>query len=171
MTIQWVVAEFFNNLTKGTQQRRNDMAQKVNIGSQPAVPPKPDRPSGQTGRKADRQARPLFQREIPRSLIIVIAVIVVGVLGAGVYYEVNGGWATQSQLRELDKHELGPLMAARHGNMIPLEHENARRKRLGLPLLQVPPSRQETAVQTRQKLQQLRQALEAKQGKQPAQSQ
>lgn len=143
------------------------MAQKVNIGNQLAAPSEPGPPEtrkGQAQRKA-QSATPLFKREVPRLLIVIVAVLVVGVLAAGIYYEINGGWATQSQLREMAKHKYGPLMAARHGNMIPLQQENARRKRLGLPLLKVPQSRQETAAQSKQQLQQLRQAIEAKQGK------
>ncbi|MCL5283348.1 MAG: hypothetical protein M1330_01340 [Armatimonadetes bacterium] len=135
------------------------MAQKVKIGSSAAEPVKSvqNRPKAGAG-------TPLLRREMPRSLIIAVAAIVVCILAAGTYYELNGGWKTAAMHRSEYKHDIFPLEAAKKGFMEPLQKENARRKRLGLPLLQLPKSRSVTAAQTKQQLQQLRQKLEAKMG-------
>jgi hypothetical protein len=60
-------------------------------------------------------------------------------------------------------------MAAKHGDMGPLEAENKLRKEHGQPLLEIPKDKEQNAVDTRQKVADLQKILAAKQGNQSGQ--
>src|ERR1044071_636968 len=81
--------------------------------------------------------------EVPKPLIIVAIVIIVGIVGAFGFYAYNGGWATAGQLDNKFKHEVGPLMAAKRGNTEALDQENALRQKNGHQLLKMPKDRHE----------------------------
>lgn len=108
-------------------------------------------------KKAARAAG--VRREVPQGVLIAVIVVVVLALGAAAYYVINGGWATPGQMEAKFEHETFPLVAAKRGDMEPLEKENARRKAAGLPLLQVKEDRHETMQQAKQKLLELQQKL------------
>jgi hypothetical protein len=105
------------------------------------------------------------KREAPPVLLIAAVVVLVMALGAGVFYTFNGGWKTAGQQDEEYKHNLLPIMAAKHGDTGPLEAENRLRKEHGQPPLEMPKDRQQTATDNRQKLADLQKQLEARQGK------
>ena len=76
--------------------------------------------------------------QAPPALMVVVIVLLVLGLGAGVFYVFNGGWKTAAQQDEDYKHNLLPLMAAKHGDKAPLEAENKLRKEHGQPPLELP---------------------------------
>ena len=86
-----------------------------------------------TKSKRDREPR-----EVPPAVIISAIVVLVLALGAGGWYAFNGGWQTDAQKDEKFKHEMMPIMAAKHGDMEPLEEENKLRQRNGQALLAMP---------------------------------
>jgi flagellar basal body-associated protein FliL len=114
--------------------------------------------------KVARDRRPSLQREAPPVLIIVAVVLLVVALGAGAFYVYNGGWKTAAQQDEEYKHHYLPLMAAKHGDMGPLEAENKLRKEQGQPLLELPKEHRQSAADVRQKLQALQQQLQGRVG-------
>jgi len=118
--------------------------------------------------KVTRDRRQNLQREAPPVLIVVAVVLLVLALGAGAFYAYNGGWKTAAQQDEDYKHNLLPLMAAKHGDMEPLEAENKLRKERGQPLLQMPKDKQQRMMNAREKLANLQKQLLERQGKQTA---
>ncbi len=80
--------------------------------------------------------------------------VVVGALGAGGFYLVNGGWQTEGQKKYQFEHETAPLIAAERGRTNLLEQENASRKAAGKPLLR-PEERHERATNIKQGLQEM----------------
>ncbi len=135
------------------------MAEKVTIGGASSEPPK----RSESAKMAPHKGIGM-QRTAPRWLIVVVAVLTAGGLGAYAFYLINGGWATQSQMKEKFQHEEFPISAAKRGMMGPLEAENSRRKAQGEPLLQVPQDRHQTAAQARQQIEKLQREIQAKQG-------
>ncbi|MGC8666939.1 MAG: hypothetical protein ACP5VE_02320 [Chthonomonadales bacterium] len=129
------------------------MPEKLVVGGGASAKP------GRSGppKKAPKAAG--IRREVPQALLIAVIVVVVLALGAGAYYVINGGWATPAQMEAKFQHETFPLVAAKRGDMEPLEKENARRKAAGLPPLQLKEDRHESMQQAKQKLLELQQKL------------
>jgi hypothetical protein len=90
-------------------------------------------------RNAKSKAQP---REVPQAVVIAAIVLIVVALAAGGFYAYNGGWKTAGQQQEEYKHELLPLMAAKHGDTEALEAENKLRKDRGQPALELPKGKQ-----------------------------
>lgn len=107
-----------------------------------------------SGAKTRRPDRPGLHASVPPVVLAIVALVMVGIIGAGVFYLVNGGWQTESQKKWQFEHETAPLIAARRGRPELLEQENARRKAAGEPVLQVR-ERHEAAANMRGKLQEL----------------
>ena len=107
----------------------------------------------------------VLKREASPVLIIVGIVIVVLLLSAGGYYAFNGGWKTASQQDEAYKHELLPIMAAKHGDNEALDAENKLRKEHGQAALEMPKGKREMTGDDRQKLENLQKQLLERQGK------
>ena len=105
-----------------------------------------------------------LQRETPPVLMILGVIVLVFDLGAGVFYIYNGGWKTAAQQDEAYKHEMLPILAAKHGEMAPLEAENKLRKEQGQSPLELPKDRQKMATDNHQKLEELQKQLGARQG-------
>jgi hypothetical protein len=91
---------------------------------------------------SSKQAEP---REIPPALIVVAIVLIVLAVGTGGYYAYNGGWQSDSQKDAQAKHEFIPIMAAKHGDMEPLQAENRLRQALGQAPLVVPKDKKMTS--------------------------
>ena len=85
--------------------------------------------------------------------------------GPGGYYAYNGGWKTASQQEEAYKHEMLPIIAAKHGDKEPLEAENRLRQEHGQPPLEMPKDKQQILSDNRSKLADLQKQLEARQGR------
>jgi hypothetical protein len=77
-------------------------------------------------------------REIPPALIVTAIVMLVLVLGTGGWYAFNGGWLSDGQKDEKFKHEMMPIMAAKHGDTELLDAENKLRKKNGQAPLAMP---------------------------------
>lgn len=75
------------------------------------------------------------KREIPPALIAVVGVIFLIGLAVGGFYVVNGGWQTSGMKDDMYKHEVLPILQAKHGDKSLLEAENKLRKEQGKPLL------------------------------------
>ena len=101
-------------------------------------------------------------REVPRVLIVVVIVLLVLGLGAGGYFAFNGGWKTDSQKDDMAKHEVVPILAAKHGDMEPLEAENRLRQRQGQSTLAVPKDKKQTSPNDPAKLADLQRRMGAK---------
>ena len=104
------------------------------------------------------------KREVPPFVVIAGIVVLVLAVGAGGYYAFNGGWKTASQQDDVYKHEIMPIMAAKHGDKEAFEAENKLRKEHGQAPLEMPKDRQQTLDKNRQKLADLQKLLGAKQG-------
>jgi len=104
-------------------------------------------------------------REVPPALIIVAIVVLVIAVGAGGFYAYNGGWKTAAQQDDAYKHELLPIMAAKHGDTTALEAENRLRREHGQAPLVMPKDKKESAVDNRQKLLDLQKKLQGSEGK------
>jgi hypothetical protein len=109
-----------------------------------------------------------LQREAPPTLIIVGIVLLVLLLGAGGFYAYNGGWRTAAQQDETYKHEILPIMAAKHGDTQALEAENTLRKANGQAPLQVEKEKHSMTASDHEKLLKLQQQLQGRQGAPPA---
>ena len=107
------------------------------------------------------------QREATPVLTIAAVGLLLLLLGAGGFYLYNGGWKTASQQDEEYKHNLLPIMAAKHGDRGPLEAENRLRKERGEAPLELPKDRPQQSGDNHQKLMDLQKQLMAHQGKQP----
>lgn len=105
-----------------------------------------------------------LQQEAPPILMIIGVVVLVIALGLGGFYAFNGGWKTASQQDEQYKHEMLPILAAKHGNMDPLNAENKLRAQHGQAPLEMPKDKQQMATDNRQKLQELQKQLSNHQG-------
>jgi uncharacterized protein HemX len=105
-----------------------------------------------------------LQREAPPVLLIIGLVVLVLVLGVGAFYAYNGGWKTASQQDESYKHEMLPIMAAKHGDMEPLQAENKLRQQQGQSPLELPKERRQMTADDHQKLLNLQKQLQARQG-------
>jgi len=108
--------------------------------------------------KSDRSER----REIPPALIVVVIVLIVLGAGTGGYYAFNGGWQTDSQKDDMAKHEIVPIMAAKHGDTGPLEAENRLRQRSGQAALAMPQDKKMTSPNDPAKLAELQRRMGAK---------
>jgi hypothetical protein len=107
------------------------------------------------------------RREVPPALIVaVIALLVLG-LGAGGYYAFNSGWKTDAQKDDMAKHEVVPILAAKHGDMEPLAAENKLRQRQGQAPLAMPDDKKQTSPNDPAKLADLQRRMGAKQDSQP----
>jgi len=104
--------------------------------------------------------------EAPPAIIISAIAVVVLLLGVAGFYFYNGGWQTQHQREEYAKHNLVPIMAAKHGDKTMLEAENKMRREHGQQELQMPQERAESAQSSRDKLMALQKQLEGHQGTQ-----
>jgi hypothetical protein len=113
--------------------------------------------------KSDRE-RP----EIPQAAIVAVIVVLVLALGAGGWFAFNGGWQTDAQKDAQAKHEFIPILAAKHGDMEPLEAENRLRKQQGQAPLPVPKERRATSGNNPEKVADLQRRLGAHQGSQPS---
>jgi hypothetical protein len=102
------------------------------------------------------------KREIPPAVIITAIVILVPVMGAGGWYAYNGGWQTDAQKDYTARHEMAPLMAAKHGDMEPLQAENALRARQGQPPLILPKEKKSISPNNPAKLADLQRQMGAK---------
>lgn len=109
------------------------------------------------------------EREAPKALIIIAVVLIVVGLGVGGFYVANGGWRTPAQQDEYYKHNLLPILAAKHGDTEALEAENKLRKENGQAPLEMPKDKATSSGDTRQKLADFRQKLLAKMGNQSGQ--
>ncbi len=105
-----------------------------------------------------------MRREAPPALIIAGIVVLVLLVGVGGYYAYNGGWRTAAQQDDAYKHELLPILAAKHGDMSALEAENKLRQSRGQPKLEMPKEKHAPTVSEHQKLLDLQQKLGARQG-------
>jgi hypothetical protein len=115
---------------------------------------------------AAKTGRDIGRREAPRGVIIAAVVALVLVVGAGGYYAINGGWQTAAQQDEAYKHELLPIVAAKHGNPEALEAENRLRSREGRPALQIPKDKKQTSPNDPAKLADLQRRMGARQADQ-----
>jgi hypothetical protein len=104
---------------------------------------------------AAKDNTPLHQREAAPVLMIAAVSVLVLAMGAGVYYTYNGGWKTTGQQEEQFKHEMLPIIAAKHGDTAALDAENKLRKEQGREPLVVPKEKGNTQSdpQALQKLQ------------------
>ncbi len=111
---------------------------------------------------ADRRGG--LHREAPKALIIagITAVALIAVVVG--YYVVNGGWKTPGQQDEDYKHNLLPIIADKHGDMKPLEDENALRKARGQAPLVLPKDTKGASISDPDKLRKLREQLQNKGG-------
>jgi hypothetical protein len=91
-------------------------------------------------------------REVPPALIVAVIVLLVLGVGTGGYYAFNGGWKTDAQKDDMARHEVVPILAAKHGDMEPLEAENKLRQQQGQPLLAVPKDKKQTSPNDPSKL-------------------
>ena len=107
--------------------------------------------------------------DAPPVLVIIAVVLLVIGLGVGAFYAYNGGWKTAGQKADEYTHYYGPIIAAKHGDMGPLEAENKLRKEHGEPPLEVPKDKQQSSADAQQKLAELQKILAAKQGNQSGQ--
>jgi uncharacterized protein HemX len=137
------------------------LAEKMSLGGGP-----PGVRNSPPQRKASGGA-PGLRRELPPALLIAVIAVLVIALGAGTYYFINGGWATQAQKEAQFRHEVFPITAAKRGMTEPLEAENRRRQQAGQPLLHVPETRHESAAKQRAKLLELQQKLMGNRSGQP----
>src|SRR5271168_5331815 len=87
----------------------------------------------------------------PILIVVAIVFLVLG-LGVGGFYFYNGGWQTQGQREEYARHNLLPIMAAKHGDKSMLDAENKLRKEQGQPALEMPKDKSESAESSRDKL-------------------
>ena len=101
-----------------------------------------------------------LQREAPPALMIIAIVVLVLILGIGGFYAYNGGWKTASQQDEAYKHEMLPVMAAKHGDTEALEAENKLRKQNGQAPLVVEKEKRSMTESDHQKLQDLQRKLQ-----------
>lgn len=104
-----------------------------------------------------------LQREAPPVLMTIAAVLLAIVIGAAGFYVYNGGWKTAAQQDQEYKHNLLPIMAAKHGDMGPLEAENRLRKAHGEAPLELPKDKPQIGG-SRQRLLDLQKQLAAHQG-------
>ncbi len=130
------------------------MAEKINLGAGTEDSSKSGGSQGQNTKNSLRGT------EVPKSVIVVVIVLIIAALGAGIYYTVNGGWKTRAMQLSDYKHNGAPLWLAAHGDMSAFNEENARRKRLGIPLLTLS---HRAPVNTQAEVQKLRQLLISKQ--------
>ncbi len=107
----------------------------------------------------DKGGSERLRSDIPPVFIGIAVVLLLLVVGAGAFYVYNGGWKTASQQQEDYKHNLLPIMAAKHGDMRPLEAENKLRKERGEPPLELPKERKSSAAENADKLSALRKQL------------
>ena len=106
-----------------------------------------------------------LRRKAPPGLTIIAVALLVLVLCAGGFYAFNGSWKTAGQQDEEYKHNLLPLMAAKHGDMEPLEAENRYRKEHGQAPLTLPDDKQaRNGGDQRAKLEALQKQLQGKTG-------
>lgn len=105
-----------------------------------------------------------MKREVPPVLIVIGIVILVLAVGAGGWYAINGGWKTSGQQDETYKHEILPIMAAKHGDTQALDEENKLRAAHGQPKLEMPKGKQGGSVDQHQKLLDLQRRLGQGQG-------
>ena len=112
-------------------------------------------PASRPSSKSDR-----LRGEVPRPLIIALIIIIVGIVGAFGFYAFNGGWATQGQLDNKFKHEVGPIMAAKRGNTEAFDAENEQRKKNGQPLLKMPKDRHESGPDRMRRAEEARRQIE-----------
>ena len=119
--------------------------------------------------KNKRDSSPGLHGEAPPVLMVVACVLLVIGLSAGGFYAFNGGWKTAGQKADEYTHYYGPIMAAKHGDLGPLEAENRLRTAHGQPLLEMPKDKAQTATDSRQKVADLQKLLAAKQGNQSGQ--
>jgi hypothetical protein len=114
-------------------------------------------PANRPVAKTDR-----LRGEVPKPLIIAAIVVIVGIVGAFGFYAYNGGWATQGQLDNKFKHEVGPIMAAKRGNTEALDAENELRKKNGQPLLKPPKDRHEAGADRMRRAEEARRQMEGR---------
>jgi|SRR5579871_1658334 len=109
--------------------------------------------------KSDR-----WKQEASPILMVIAGVILVLILGAAGFYAFNGGWKTPAQQDEQYKHEILPIMAARHGDTGPLEAENKLRASQGQSPLKMPEKQKglQDTGNDRQKLLELQQKLQGR---------
>jgi hypothetical protein len=101
-------------------------------------------------------------REVPPFVIIAAIAVLVLALGAGGWYVFNGGWKTAGQQDEAYKHELLPIIAAKHGDSAPLEAENALRRQQGQAPLVIPKDKKEHSQNSAEKLSELQRRFGAR---------
>ncbi len=106
----------------------------------------------------DREDR----REIPPAVIVAAIVLLVLAVGAGGYYAFNSGWQTDAQKDSMAKHEVIPIMAAKHGDTEPLQAENRLRQQQGQPLLVMPKDKKQSSPNDPSKLAELQRRMGAK---------
>ena len=107
------------------------------------------------------------RREVPLALIVAAIVLLILGVGAGGYYAFNGGWKTDAQKDDMAKHELLPIMAAKHGDMEPLQAENQLRQRQGQAPLAIPKDKKQTSPNNPAKLADLQRRMGASQDNRP----
>jgi hypothetical protein len=107
-------------------------------------------------------------KDAPPILTIIAVVILVLIVGAGGFFVYNGGWKTAGQQDEDYKHNLLPIMAAKHGDMGPFEEENKLRKSKGQPPLEMPKDKQQNASDANNSLSELQKKLGGGQSSAPA---
>jgi len=119
---------------------------------------------------AKRTRDPGLNREAPPALIVIAIISVVLAVGAGGFYFYNGNsWQTQGQREDYARHNLRPIMAAKHGDKTLLDAENTLRKEHGQPPLEMPKDKAQSAESSRDKLMALQKQLEGHQGKESGQ--
>lgn len=102
------------------------------------------------------------QREAPPVLIIAAIVVLIAALGAGAFYVYNGGWKTAAQQEAQYKHEMLPIMAAKHGDTEALQAENRLRQQQGQAPLEMPKERKQLPGNYHEKLADLQRRLGAR---------
>ena len=111
---------------------------------------------------SNTKVKELGQREAPPIMIIIGVVLLALLLGAGGYYAYNGGWKTSGQQDFEYTHTILPVLAARKGDMAPLEAENKLRKEHGQPALEVPKDVKGSTTKDPEALRKLQEQLQAK---------
>ena len=103
-------------------------------------------------------------KEVPQALVIAGIVVLVLILAAGGFYAYNGGWKTAGQKDEAFKHEMLPIIAAKHGDKELLDQENKARQQRGQSPLEMPRDKKESPKDFSKKLSELQQKLRGSQG-------
>ncbi len=103
-------------------------------------------------------------QSVGKPVMIGIGVLLFLVLGAAGFYAFNGGWKTAGQQDQDYKHNLLPIMAAKHGDDTALQKENDERKAKGQPLLEKKKVLSETIDKSKQSLPELQRQLLEKSG-------